>query len=70
VKRAEIYVVTLGIDYDDGESVIHELCRGDPHDCVAVMHRVSTPSHDTRTISHWWLQFGTARDWEAYIHSA
>jgi hypothetical protein len=66
------HVVTLGIDYADGLQpgrVIHELCRGDPNECMALMYRVSTPSDDRRPIEHWWMQFGPIPDWENFANS-
>ena len=58
-------MVTLGIDYGDGKQpgrVIYELCRGDPHECLALMYRISTPSNDRRTIDNWWMQLGAVDD--------
>ena len=70
LRPVEDYVVTLGIDFADDKlpgRVIHELCRGDPDQCMAVMRRLSTPSDDRRPIEHWWLQFGPVVDWENFI---
>ena len=67
------YVVTLGIDFADtrGPSrIIYELYRGDENDCLALMHRISQPSDDRRSICHWWLTFGPAVEWEAFALSA
>jgi hypothetical protein len=72
-KRPCEFVVTLGIDFADGRDparVIHELFRGEPEECMALMFRVSTPSHDSRTIEHWWMQFGPAVDWENFAISS
>jgi hypothetical protein len=63
------YVVTLGVDFADGTRVIYEIFRGEPKECMALMHRVSTPSHDSRSIDHWWLQYGEACAWEAFVES-
>jgi hypothetical protein len=66
------YVVTLGIDFADDKipsRVIYELFRGEPKECMAFMYRISTPSHDGRSIEHWWLQYGLAFDWEAFVSS-
>ena len=63
----EPYVLTLGIGFDDGkkpEQIIHELYRGKPSDCFRIMSRVTTPSHDRRSITHWWMQCGRVCDWE------
>ena len=71
-KFCEPYVVTIGLDFADDRQparVIHELFRGDPCDCVALMHRVSMPSHDHRTVANWWLQCGRVRDWEDFVAS-
>jgi hypothetical protein len=67
------YVVTLGMDFADNEQparIIHELHRGDPRECLALMRRVSMPSHDKRVIAHWWLQCGRLADWEAFVLSS
>jgi hypothetical protein len=66
------YVVTLGIDYADGKQptrVIYEMWRGDPQECIDLMHRMSTPSNDKRSIEHWWMQLGPAQAWEEFARS-
>jgi len=70
--RTVEYVVTLGVDYADNRAptrIIYELFRGDPDECMQLMYRVSTPSDDRRSITHWWMQYGPAVDWEAFISS-
>ena len=55
------YVLMLGIGFDDGKkptAMLHELYRGKSSDCLKFMSRVTTPSHDCRSISNWWMQCG------------
>jgi hypothetical protein len=64
------FVVTLGVDFADDKvptRIIYELFRGNPEECMALMHRIATPSHDGRSIEHWWLQYGEACAWEAFV---
>jgi hypothetical protein len=71
--RPSEFVVTLGIDFADGKEparILVELFRGDAAECMELMFRVSTPSHDRRSIEHWWMQYGPAVDWEAFARTS
>lgn len=70
ISHNEDFVLTLGIDYGDGQSphrIVYEIIRGDQDICMAVMHRIATPSNDKRTIENWWLQLGPTCDWESFL---
>ena len=65
-------MVTLGVDFADGKQpgrIIYELFRGEPEECIALMHRIGTPSNDRRSIDHWWMQLGDVATWEEFVNT-